>query len=161
MRGHREHGQQEGPPTAAQITVATSHCGAGCVLADIGVEFAIFAFGVSLLGSELWASYLFDFIAAWILGVVFQYFSIKPMSDLSPGQALVAAIKADTLSIAAFQVGMYAWMAVVYFVFFPSEHLRADQPEYWFMMQIAMLLGFATAWPINRLLVVKGLKERM
>ena len=161
MHHGKPHGEAEGPPTAAQITVATSHCGAGCVLADICVEFALFAFAVTLAGSALWASYLYDFIAAWVLGVVFQYYSIKPMTDLSPGQAILAAIKADTLSITAFQIGMYAWMAIVYFVLFPAPHLRANQPEYWLMMQIAMLFGFATAWPMNRLLVGIGLKERM
>lgn len=169
-RGSGEHGsggsggrggEKQGPPTPAQITVATSHCGAGCALADIAVEWAVFALALSFFGSDLWASFVLDYAAAWALGIAFQYFSIKPMTDMSPGQAIVAAIKADTLSITAFQVGMYAWMALVYFVLFPAPHLRADQPEYWFMMQIAMLLGFATSWPMNRFLVGVGLKERM
>lgn len=155
------HGDPEGPPTAAQITVATSHCGAGCALADIGVDFAIFGLAVTIAGSDLFARYVFDFIAAWTLGIVFQYFSIKPMRDISTGQAILAAIKADTLSITAFQIGMYVWMALVYFVLFPAPHLKANEPGYWFMMQIAMLLGFASAWPMNRFLVGKGLKERM
>ncbi|MES2221456.1 MAG: DUF4396 domain-containing protein [Acidobacteriota bacterium] len=34
------------------------------------------------------------------------------MRHLPVGQAVVAAIKADTLSIVAFQIGMYAWMAL-------------------------------------------------
>jgi hypothetical protein len=29
------------------------------------------------------------------------------------------------------------------------------------MMQVAMLLGFATAWPMNRFLVSAGVKEAM
>ena len=29
------------------------------------------------------------------------------------------------------------------------------------MMQLAMVLGFFTAWPMNRWLVSKGLKEKM
>ena len=149
------------PPTPTQVTLATSHCGAGCALADICVEFAVFGFALTLFGSDLWASYVYDFIAAWALGIVFQYYSIKPMRDISAGAAILAAIKADTLSIVAFQIGMYAWMAVVYFRLFPAPHLRANQPEYWLMMQFAMLLGFATAWPMNRFLVSVGVKEAM
>ena len=149
-------------PSAAQTGIAVSHCGAGCALADIAAEFAVFGLGLTLFGSELWASYAVDFAAAWSLGIVFQYFSIKPMGELSAGQAIGAAIKADTLSIAAFQVGMYAWMAVVFFWLFPApRHLRADQPEYWLMMQVAMVLGFATAYPMNALLVRVGWKEAM
>jgi hypothetical protein len=83
------------------------------------------------------------------------------MRDISAGAAILAAIKADTLSILSFQIGMYAWMAVVYFWLFPIHHLRANQPEYWLMMQVAMLLGFATAWPMNRFLVSAGVKEAM
>jgi hypothetical protein len=148
-------------PTATQVTLATSHCGAGCAIADICVEFAVFGFGLTLFGADLWASFVYDFIAAWTLGIVFQYFSIRPMRDISAGAAILAAIKADTLSILSFQIGMYAWMAVVYFRLFPIHHLHADQPEFWFMMQIAMLLGFATAWPMNRFLVAAGVKEAM
>jgi hypothetical protein len=159
-----QHGGGDSPPktpTPTQVTLATSHCGAGCAIADICVESAIFGFGLTLFGADLWASFVYDFIAAWTLGIVFQYYSIKPMRDISAGAAILAAIKADTLSILSFQIGMYAWMAVVYFRLFPASHLRADQPEYWLMMQVAMLLGFATAWPMNRFLVSAGVKEAM
>ncbi len=152
---------QRQSPTPTQVTVATSHCGAGCSIADICVEFAIFGFGLTLFGADLWASFIYDFIAAWSLGIIFQYYSIKPMRDISAGGAILAAIKADTLSILSFQIGMYAWMAVVYFWLFPSPHIEANQPEYWLMMQVAMLLGFATAWPMNRFLVSAGVKEAM
>jgi hypothetical protein len=157
-----EHGEEPKWPTAAQTAIAVSHCGAGCALGDIAAEFAVFGLGLTLFGSELWASYAVDFAAAWSLGIVFQYFSIKPMSEMSAGQAICAAIKADTFSITAFQVGMYAWMAVVFFVLFPApHHLRADQPQYWLMMQIAMVFGFATAYPMNAVLVRLGWKEAM
>jgi hypothetical protein len=168
MHGHMGHGDKQAgehsqakTPTPAQVTLATSHCGAGCALADICVEFAVFGFALTLFGSSLWASFVYDFIAAWGLGIVFQYYSIKPMRDISAGGALLAAIKADTLSILSFQIGMYAWMAVVHFWLFSSPHLEANQPEYWLMMQVAMLLGFATAWPMNRFLVSAGVKEAM
>ena len=144
-----------------QIAMATSHCGAGCALADLVTESVLFVFGITLLGSELWASYLWDFIAAWIAGIAFQYFTITPMRDLSSSQGLAAAAKADTLSILAFQVGMYGWMAVIYFVFFRQSHLHPNQATYWFMMQIGMICGFITSYPMNRLLLRIGWKERM
>ncbi|HTV07714.1 MAG TPA: DUF4396 domain-containing protein [Candidatus Aquilonibacter sp.] len=155
------HPQHDGP-TAAQVAVGTSHCGAGCMLADIVAEFAVAAAGLVLLGSVLWTSYIVDFIAAWLLGIVFQYFAIKPMrDDLTRGGAIAAAIKADTLSILAFQIGMYAWMALVYFKLFTAPHLTAFDPRYWLMMQIGMICGFATSFPMNRLLIGIGWKEAM
>jgi hypothetical protein len=148
-------------PTAKQSALAASHCGAGCVLADIVTEFTIFAVGATLLGSELYASYLWDFVVAWCVGIVFQYFTIQPMRHLSVGEGIWAAMKADTLSICAFQIGMYGWMALVFFKLFSHPHLHPNQPAYWLMMQIAMICGFATSLPVNRLLIKIGWKEAM
>lgn len=156
-------GDKKAPPTLVQVAEGTSHCGAGCMIADVGTEFAIAAAGLTLFGSTLWTDYLLDFAVAWALGIVFQYFAIKPMrDDLSPGGAIWAAIKADTLSILAFQVGMYLFMALVHFRLFPAPHaLTPFDPRYWLMMQIAMICGFATSFPMNRLLIGMGLKEKM
>jgi hypothetical protein len=157
------HGDRKHAPTLAQVAEGTSHCGAGCMIADVGTEFAIAAAGITLFGSMLWTEYILDFVVAWALGIAFQYFAIKPMRhDLSPGQAILVAIRADTLSILAFQVGMYLFMALVYFRLFPApHHLTPFDPRYWLMMQIAMICGFATSFPMNRLLIGMGLKEAM
>lgn len=148
-------------PRWNQVAESTSHCGAGCALGDILAEFIVFAAALSLFGAVLWADYVFDLIAAWLLGIVFQYFTIKPMRNLSPRQGFVAAIKADTLSILAFQTGMYTWMAIVFFILFPHPHLHPIEPQYWLMMQIAMIAGFLTSYPMNRWLVKRGWKEIM
>jgi hypothetical protein len=157
--GGMDMGKQ--PLRASQVALGTSHCGAGCMIADVVCEFGIAAAGLTLLGSVLWAEYAIDFAAAWALGIVFQYFAIKPMGNMSAGQALFAAVKADTLSILAFQVGMYAWMALVYFKLYPGPHLTAFQPAYWLMMQAGMICGFLTSFPMNWLLIRLGLKEAM
>jgi hypothetical protein len=159
--GKGADGSDRKEPTASQVAVGTSHCGAGCAIADVACEFLIAGVGLTVLGSMLWAEYTIDFAAAWALGIVFQYFSIKPMRNLTPGEGIVAAIKADTLSILAFQVGMYGWMALVYFVLFPEPHLTPFDPRYWLMMQIGMICGFATSYPMNWWLIKAGLKEAM
>jgi hypothetical protein len=162
MGGMTIDGEADAQPTLAEVAVGTSHCGAGCAIADVVSEFWIAAAGITLLGSALWAGFVIDFVAAWALGIVFQYWAIKPMREgISVGAAIGAAIKADTLSIVAFQVGMYAWMALVYFKLFPGPHLTAFDPRYWVMMQVAMACGFATSLPMNWVLIRAGLKEKM
>ena len=148
-------------PSGAQTALSGSHCGAGCVLADVVIDLAVFELGLTFLGRDLYASYLWDFIGAWLLGVLFQYFTIKPMQNLSVLGGIWAAIKADTLSISTFQIGMYGWMALVYFKLFPHPHLHPNQAAYWLLMQIAMICGFVTALPVNWLLVKIGWKEAM
>lgn len=158
---HHEPHSSPRRPTAAQVAVGTSHCGAGCMLADIASEFAIAASGITLFGSMLLAEYTIDLAAAWALGIVFQYYSTQPMRHLPPNQAIAAAIKADTLSILAFQVGMYAWMALTHFVFFPKPHLTPFNPVYWLMMQAAMICGYFTSYPMNYALIRMGWKDAM
>ena len=148
-------------PTWQQTAVVTSHCGAGCTIGDIIAEFSLYALGATLLGSALYASFAADLFLAWLLGIAFQYFTIKPMRNLSAAAALLAALKADTLSILAFEVGLFAWMALIYFVFSPSPHLKPTQPAYWFMMQIGMVIGYFTSYPMNAFLVRWGVKEAM
>ncbi len=97
---------------------------------------------------------------AFAFGILFQYLTIKPMRRLSRKEGLEAAIKADALSLTAWQVGMYGWMAIATFAIFGRE-IPKSSPVFWFMMQIGMVLGFFTSYPVNWLLIRRGVKERM
>ena len=166
---HRESLQPDGQmkmgekaaPTLVDAAISATHCGAGCVLGDIVSEFAIFASGAMIFGSMLLASFIWDFVAAWCLGIAFQYFTIVPMRHLPPREGLIAAIKADTLTIIAFQVGMYGWMLLVRFWLIPEAPMRANEATYWLMMQVAMICGFVTSLPMNWWLLKIGWKETM
>ncbi len=163
MQPGKDEGGDRQPPTMAQIGLATSHCGAGCMIADVATEFAIAGSGLMLFGSMLKTEYMLDFVAAWALGIVFQYFSLKPMRpELTVRGAIWAVVKADTLSILAFQVGMYLFMAPMHDKLSPPGHpLTPFDPRYWLGMQVAMICGYLTSFPMNRFLVTAGLKERM
>lgn len=74
-------------------------------------------------------------------------------------QAVVHALKADFLSLTAWQAGMYAWMAVVIWVLFRETGLSKMSWTFWFMMQTAMFVGFLAALPMNVWLIRKGVKK--
>jgi hypothetical protein len=74
----------------------------------------------SLFAEKTFAFWIPDFPLAFLFGVVFQYFTIKPMRNLSLGQGIVAALKADIASITAWQIGMYGMMALIQFAWFRS-----------------------------------------
>jgi uncharacterized protein DUF4396 len=143
-----------------QTSVAAFHCGAGCALGDLVGETAMPLLGLTFAG-ELGSRLVVDFVLAYILGIVFQYFTIVPMRGLSLPDGLKQALRADTISIILFEVGMFGWMALTYFVLFPSPHLKPSQAVFWFMMQIAMIAGFMTSYPANGWLLKKGWKEKM
>ena len=167
----RRHGDDRTPFPIA-VANGTLHCGSGCTLGDIIAEWLAFAFPAvpvafgygSLFGTKMFAVWILDYIFAYVLGVFFQYFTIAPMRGLSFWPGLRAAIKADTLSLTAWQVGMYGFMAIAVFLIFRhalGADLRTDMPEFWFMMQIAMICGFVTAYPVNWWLLRVGIKEPM
>jgi len=139
---------------------AATHCGGGCTLGDLLVEGSLALFPALFTVHSLFAVWGLDFVAAFLLGIAFQYFTIAPMRGLTPAQGLIAALKADTLSLSAWQVGMYGWMALVIFGLFGHE-LARNSATFWFMMQVAMLVGFATAYPVNWWLLRAGVKETM
>ncbi len=148
-------------PRAAMVATAVGHCGAGCTIGDIIAEFGVFFLGAQLLGVALIPEYIGDYTLALIFGIAFQYFAIVPMRGLGFRDGLRAAVKADFLSLTAFEVGLFAWMALMAFVFYPHPHLHPTSPVYWFLMQTGMIVGFATSWPMNVWLIRRGIKEAM
>ncbi|HTH60543.1 MAG TPA: DUF4396 domain-containing protein [Paraburkholderia sp.] len=160
------------PSFAATVMKGTSHCGAGCTLGDIVVEWAAYLFPAvavwfgwhRLFDEKMFAVWIPDFMLAFLLGILFQYFTIKPMRNVSPGEGLVAALKADVASITAWQIGMYGVMALIQLAWFRNAYggiASVASPEFWFAMQLAMLAGFATSYPVNWWLVRTGVKEKM
>ena len=163
MREAKEHGEKplaKQKPYWESVAVAATHCGSGCTLGDIVAETFLIFVPLTLFGMRIFAGWAVDYAAAFLIGIAFQYFTIKPMKHLSAGKGVIEALKADALSLTAWQVGMYGWMAIATFLIFGQE-LNKTGPVFWFMMQIAMLAGFLTAFPVNWWLIRTGIKEKM
>ena len=159
-------------PFPIMVAKGALHCGSGCSIGDICAEWLAFLIpGVAvwfgwhnIFAEKIYSVWILDFILAFILGVAFQYFTIVPMRHLGKLQGIWQAVKADTLSLTAWQVGMYGFMAAAYFWIFRDvlgTKLEVNSPEFWFMMQIAMIFGFMTSYPVNWWLLKAGLKEKM
>ena len=143
------------------FAISATHCGAGCALGDVIGEWVVFAGSFTIAGAALWPGYALDFVLGYLLGILFQYWAIRPMTHLSRRATLRDAIRADTLSIGTFQAGMFGCMAVVYFLLFTHPRLGADHAAYWLMMQIAMTTGLVTSYPVQIWLVRRGVKHAM
>ena len=155
------------------VFIGTSHCGAGCSTADLIVEWTLFfaptAAVIGGLGwifsNELFAGWVISYFVALAIGIGFQYAAIAPMNrGRGVWKNIWTAAKADVLSLSAWQIGMYGGMAIGQLWIFPSTlgaPVATDTPVFWLMMQIAMLMGFVTAYPVNWFLIRRGIKERM
>jgi hypothetical protein len=149
------------------ISKGVSHCGAGCTLGDIMGEWLVFKLGLTIGAfathkvDVLVTNFIIDFGLAWAFGIAFQYFSIVPMrEDVGKLAGIWQAIKADTLSIVSFQIGLFGYMALYHLAFWHPP-LSVASPAYWWQMQIGMVVGYFTAWPVNTWLVKRGWKEKM
>ena len=144
------------------MAIEVSHCGSGCTLGDLISEWLIFAFAITVAGSTLLAEYVGDYVLAVTFGIAFQYFAIAPMRGLGLRDGLKAATKADVISLTFFEIGLFAWMALMAFVFFPApNHLMPDSIAFWLMMQVGMIIGYFSSWPANVWLVKRGIKVPM
>ncbi len=161
--GHEPgHALEPAKPRWVTMAIEVSHCGSGCALGDLIAEWLIFALSLTIAGRTLFAEYLGDYALALALGILFQYFAIAPMRGLGVKDGLMAAAKADFISLSCFEIGLFGWMALMAFVFFPAHHhLMPSSAAYWFLMQIGMIIGFFTSWPANVWLVNRGIKVPM
>jgi len=159
-------------PFPVIVAKGALHCGAGCMLGDFVAEWLAFLIpGIAitlgwhwLFGEKIFAVWVLDFILAFLLGIIFQYYAIAPMRKLSFWSGIAAALKADAFSLISWQIGMYGFMAFAQFYLLGpllGTQAEVDTPEFWFLMQLAMLAGFATAYPVNWWLIRIGVKEAM
>lgn len=175
-RRARQRGEEplnrELTPFPVMVGNGALHCGSGCTLGDLFAEWLVFLIPTvaiasgwkSIFSDKIFAIWVVDYFFAYIFGIAFQYFTIAPMRGLSVVSGLVQAVKADTLSLTAWQVGMYGYMAFAHFIIFGAVYharLRTESFEFWFMMQIAMIFGFMTSYPVNWWLIRRGVKEAM
>ncbi|KAH8756947.1 hypothetical protein BGZ57DRAFT_944681 [Hyaloscypha finlandica] len=140
---HNMHMPSPDQPMFPTVTIAVCHCGAGCLLGDIVGEWLVFGTNATLD----------DYAFALLFGIVFQYFSIAPMSGDYGPKTLWRAAKADFLSLTFFEIGLFGWMAIFQFGIF-GQGLGMDNV-------VGMFFGHWTAFPINWWLITSKVKERV
>lgn len=110
-----------------------THCGAGCVLGDIVGEWLVYGIGVTINQRFIWPELLIDYAFALLFGIVFQYFSIAPMSGHWGPVTVWRAIKADVVSLTSFELGLFGWM-IAFQVGIWEYRLPVVCTTYWWMM---------------------------
>lgn len=153
MAGHSSR------PFWQSVVTGTLHCGAGCTLADLIGPWLFRLFPFIILGRAMYGEWTLDYVLALIIGVGFQYAGLASMTRQHGAALWWRAFKVDFLSLTAWQVGMYGWMAIAMFrLVGPME---PDSSLFWFMMQVSMACGFITAYPMNHWLIRSGIKTAM
>ena len=144
----------------SSVFLSALHCGAGCTLADIVGE----TFGYFLkLNIDWWTMYVqwgFDYILALMFGILFQYSAIHQMTGISFKKGILKALKVDFFSLTSWQFGMYLFIYIIVHALYPFS-IYSNVIFFGFIMQLAMVLGFFIAYPVNWILIHFKVKPRM
>ncbi len=151
-----EHGA---PPekhvSTAALTGGTPGGVASLVGHVIGVPLIVLS-GLTIAGLDLWAMIAAVAVIATAFLFVYEFFfSTVPARRLSGGQGVAVAALIAFATVLAFDIGMGGWMLFLHFGWvMPS----VTDVTFLFLMQVGLILGFLTGYPMVRFLVARGVK---
>lgn len=138
-----------------QVLGSTMHCAAGD---GIGIIVG------AAIGAGLSLAFAPDFILEYALGfgfgwAYFQAFAMRDMAGGSYVDSLQMTFIPELLSMNLLMTGMQLTSR------FSMKHVAdgddPSRPEFWFIMSMALVVGFAFAYPMNWWLVARHMKHGM
>jgi hypothetical protein len=124
--------------SAASAAIVSLPGGAASAVAHLVGVPLVLASGLTIAGIDLWVMLLV--IGALAIVLLFA-FERTAATGLSVGAAAGAAV----LTVLAFDIGMAGWMLLLHF----NEYMPpASEGSFWFLMQIGIVLGLATGYPV-------------
>jgi hypothetical protein len=153
--GHEGHGSTAAQGSAAGhdrgslnalALRATLHCLTGCGIGEV--------LGL-VIGTALGWGMFESMALAIVLAFVFGYaFSLWPLlrAGLPFRRAVRLALAADTVSIVTMEVADNAMLLAI-----PGAmHAGLGDPLFWGSLAVALAVGFAATFPVNRWLIARG-----
>ncbi|ORA21073.1 hypothetical protein BST14_00705 [Mycobacterium arosiense ATCC BAA-1401 = DSM 45069] len=152
FRWQEQHGRAPQTGRAATAAVQTLPGGAVSFVGHMIAMPLVMWTGWTIGGQGVWPMMLLIVAFALPLLSAFEFHALRSAGQIrSAGRRWWVAARVSILAIAAFDVGMGASMLVVAFVLRYSP----DSMAFWLVMWAGMWLGFATAYPMVRWLLLK------
>jgi manganese oxidase len=141
-------------PLWKQGVGSTVHCIAGDATGII-----IAAVIVSALGLPMSVDLAIEYAAGFVVGLfIFQALFMKDMAGGTYGKAVRSSFIPEWFSMNMMAAGMF-FVMVLLMMGRDMRAMEPTQPQFWFVMSIGVIVGFATAYPVNVWLVAQGLKH--
>ena len=141
--------------TTAALTGGTPGGAASLVGHVLGVPLIVFS-GLTIAGLDLWA--MIAAVAVIAIAFLFAYeffFSTVPARGLPAARGAAVAALIAFATVLAFDIGMGGWMLFLHFGWVMPA---VTDVTFLFLMQIGLILGFLTGYPMVRFLVARGVK---
>lgn len=145
------HGKSKPSQEGISAALATLPGGGASAVAHlIGVP-VVAGIGWTIAGMEMWPMILVIAVLATFFLTAYEHAVARRPGAAQGGQiSMGAALSVALLTVAAFDVGMVGWMVIL--------HLNdlmpgAGDPTFWFLMQVGVVLGLVTGYPMVRSLL--------
>jgi len=133
---------------------STVHCIAGDASGIV-----IAAVVVSALGLPMSVDLAIEYAAGFIVGLfIFQALFMKNMAGGTYGKALRSSFIPEWFSMNMMAAGLF-FVMVLLMMGRDMRAMEPTEPQFWFVMSMGVIVGFATAYPVNVWLVAQGLKH--
>ncbi|WP_176458353.1 MULTISPECIES: DUF4396 domain-containing protein [unclassified Rhodococcus (in: high G+C Gram-positive bacteria)] len=156
LLAYRRHGRSSVTPVSSTTVQASPHGvasglpgGTASAAAHlIGVPLVI-ASGLTIAGIDLWVMIIVIAILATIMLFVYERSAITPVvgTQAIHRRSVVAALGVAALTVLAFDLGMGGWMLLLHYT---ETMPPATDAAFWMLMQIGIVLGVVTGYPVVR-----------
>lgn len=138
------------------IFISTSLSAAACIFGDIMTLPIITLLNQFAIMPTLWMQAIICLIVSLVVGLFFQFLAIRQREKRSFGRALLLAFKTETFPLLIYQLGIFIFMALA-LKFVLNQQINPLLVAFWFMLQLAMIIGFLFSWPANHFLIKRGI----
>src|ERR1700739_3600959 len=142
-----------------QVLGSTMHCVAGD-----GIGIVVAAAVGSGRARSFWSDFLFGYALGFGFGwAFFQAFAMRDMAGGSYLASLKMTFLPELLSMNLLMTGMVltSSFAMMRVRGGPMTNMAPTRPQFWFIMSVALIVGFVCAYPINWWLVAHHMKHGM
>ena len=130
------------PGGSAQSTRAALPGGSASALAHLVGVPIVLASGLTIAGIDLWVMILVIGALAMLILFVFERVSAGTQGRNLP---ILTAAGVAAATVLAFDIGMGGWMILLHFAELMPP---ASEASFWFLMQVGIVLGLLTGYPV-------------
>jgi hypothetical protein len=138
------------------IFISTSLSAAACIFGDLITLPIVTLLNQFAINPTVWMEGLICVLISLLVGYFLQFLAIRQREKRSPASALLLALKTETFPLLIYQLGIFIFMALA-LKFVLNQQINPLLVAFWFMLQLAMIIGFLFSWPANHLLIKRGL----
>lgn len=138
------------------IFISTSLTAAACIFGNIITLPIITLVKHFTFFSPIGLQIIISVVLSLFIGLFFQFLAIRQRENLSIWRALLLALKTETFPLLIYQSGIFIFMALA-LKFVLAQQINPMLLVFWFMLQLAMMIGFLFSWPANHFLIKRGL----